>query len=94
MYNKLFFFISLLKIWIEWLIICWHFLVRTLSLSPTNGRKSWWQALGKCISESKCVLKELYSDCFDSGADEYDKLNFSMKLRLLNFLCDEALGTE
>ncbi|KAE8022112.1 hypothetical protein FH972_007943 [Carpinus fangiana] len=64
-----------------------------LSSSPTNGRNSWWPALGKCISESQCVLKELHLDCFDRGADEYDNLDFSMKLRILNFLCDEALGT-
>ncbi|XP_041003585.1 uncharacterized protein LOC121249017 [Juglans microcarpa x Juglans regia] len=83
-----------------------HFQIQLLSLiqkdagkesvspSPTNGRKSWWQALGNCISESQCASKELRSDCFDRGVDEYDKLDFSMKLKILNFICDEALGTE
>ncbi|KAK4602191.1 hypothetical protein RGQ29_011297 [Quercus rubra] len=61
--------------------------------SPMNGRESWWQALGKFISESPSVLNELLSDSFNGGVDEYDKLDFSMKLRILNFLCDEALGT-
>ncbi|KAF5479874.1 hypothetical protein F2P56_000659 [Juglans regia] len=68
--------------------------LRSVSPSPTNGRKSWWQALGNCISESQCASKELRSDCFDRGVDEYDKLDFSMKLKILNFICDEALGTE
>ncbi|XP_075633014.1 uncharacterized protein LOC142605499 isoform X1 [Castanea sativa] len=61
--------------------------------SPMNGRESWCQALGKIISESPSVLNELLSDSFNGGVDEYDKLDFSMKLRILNFLCDEALGT-
>lgn len=78
----------------QWIIICPHFLFRSVSPSPTNGRKSWWQALGNCISESQCASKELRSDCFDRGVDEYDKLDFSMKLKILNFICDEALGTE
>nr|POE46004.1 isoform 4 of cell division cycle-associated 7-like protein [Quercus suber] len=61
--------------------------------SPMNGRESWCQALGKFISESPSVLNELLSDSFNGGVDEYDKLDFSMKLRILNFLCDKALGT-
>ena len=69
------------------------FLLRPLLSSPTNGRESWCQALGKFISESPSVLNELLSDSFNGGVDEYDKLDFSMKLRILNFLCDEALGT-
>ncbi|XP_052174898.1 uncharacterized protein LOC127789880 isoform X2 [Diospyros lotus] len=37
--------------------------------------------------------KELSSDCSNFATDEYGDLSPSMKLRLLNFLCDEALGT-
>ncbi|XP_057973454.1 uncharacterized protein LOC131160792 isoform X2 [Malania oleifera] len=63
------------------------------SLSLANGKNYWLQALGKCVSESQCALKELPLDCFDRGTNGYDKLDFSRKLKLLNFLCDETLGT-
>ncbi|XP_042519407.1 uncharacterized protein LOC122093188 [Macadamia integrifolia] len=62
-------------------------------LSKTSSRDSWLKALGKCISESHFVLKDLPVDCFDRGGDSYDKLDSSQKLRVLNFLCDETLGT-
>ena len=48
----------------------------------------------KYISESECVPKELSSNALGGDVDEYDVLDFSKKLRLLNFLCDEALCTE
>ncbi|XP_031255873.1 uncharacterized protein LOC116113852 isoform X2 [Pistacia vera] len=51
------------------------------------------KALRKCVSESKCVLNDIPSDCFGDGDDGYDKLDNLKKLKLLNFLCDEALGT-
>ncbi|XP_057951740.1 uncharacterized protein LOC131146279 isoform X2 [Malania oleifera] len=63
------------------------------SCSHTIDGNSWLEALRKCISESKYPLEELQLDCFDVSDDGYDKLNLSTKLRILNFLCDEALGT-
>ncbi|XP_019080822.1 uncharacterized protein LOC100265236 isoform X2 [Vitis vinifera] len=63
-------------------------------LTSTKGNNSWLKALGKCISTSPCALKELPLDCFESGSDGYDTLDFSKRLRLLNFLCDESLCTE
>ncbi|KAF8407850.1 hypothetical protein HHK36_006987 [Tetracentron sinense] len=63
------------------------------SLSRTSSGNSWLQALGKCISNFPCALKEVPSDCFDRHGDGYDKLDCSKKLRLLNCLCDETLGT-
>ncbi|KAK1325219.1 hypothetical protein QJS10_CPA01g01564 [Acorus calamus] len=33
-------------------------------------------------------------DFLEGGAAGYDKLDSSMKLRILNFLCDETLGTQ
>ncbi|XP_031255872.1 uncharacterized protein LOC116113852 isoform X1 [Pistacia vera] len=63
------------------------------SLSSTSRKNSWLQALRKCVSESKCVLNDIPSDCFGDGDDGYDKLDNLKKLKLLNFLCDEALGT-
>ncbi|KAH9675834.1 DDT domain-containing protein [Citrus sinensis] len=62
-------------------------------LSSTSGKNSWLQALSKCVSNSKCPLNDIPSNCFDCGGDGYHQLNGSKKLKLLNFLCDEALGT-
>ncbi|KAL5739416.1 hypothetical protein ACOSQ2_028596 [Xanthoceras sorbifolium] len=61
-------------------------------LSSTSGKNCWLQALWKCVSESKCPLNDIPSHCFDSG-DGYDMLDCTRKLKLLNFLCDEALST-
>ncbi|XP_024037214.1 uncharacterized protein LOC18039540 isoform X3 [Citrus clementina] len=62
-------------------------------LSSTSGKHSWLQALSKCVSNSKCPLNDIPSNCFDCGGDGYHQLDGSKKLKLLNFLCDEALGT-
>ncbi|KAK4834628.1 hypothetical protein QYF36_025888 [Acer negundo] len=62
------------------------------SLSSASGTNSWLRDLEKCVSESKCPLNDIPLDC--SGVDGYDMLDFSKKLKLLNFLCDEALSTK
>lgn len=49
--------------------------------------------LKQCIEESECTLRELPLDFLDSGLSGYDSLELSDKLKLLNFLCDEVLGT-
>ncbi|GLT34021.1 hypothetical protein SLA2020_085670 [Shorea laevis] len=59
----------------------------------TGGKDSWFQALGQCVSESQCSLEEFPSNIFDKGVDAYNMLDSSKKLKLLNFLCDEALST-
>ncbi|KAB2073402.1 hypothetical protein ES319_A07G079300v1 [Gossypium barbadense] len=56
-----------------------------------NG--SWFRALGQCVSESQCALREVSSDLYDGGVDAYNVLDSSIKLKLLNILCDEALCT-
>ncbi|KAF5181603.1 Cell division cycle-associated 7-like protein [Thalictrum thalictroides] len=68
---------------------------------PSSKESSWLQALGKCISESQCEFKELPSEFFDRCGDEYknlddeyENLDSSKRLRLLNFICDEALCTK
>ncbi|XVF71665.1 hypothetical protein PTKIN_Ptkin12aG0057900 [Pterospermum kingtungense] len=53
---------------------------------------SWFQALGQCVSESQCAL-EIPCDFSGKGVDVYNTLDSSLKLKLLNFLCDEALCT-
>lgn len=57
-----------------------------------GAKDSWLKALGECLSESQCASDELLSD-INKGVDGYNMLNTSKKLKLLNFLCDEALST-
>ncbi|KAK6128530.1 hypothetical protein DH2020_037739 [Rehmannia glutinosa] len=59
------------------------------TLSPS----SWFHALKECLSESQNVLKAQGLESLDKAAD-YETLEASEKLRLLNLLCDEVLGTE
>ncbi|KAJ4972521.1 hypothetical protein NE237_005695 [Protea cynaroides] len=61
--------------------------------TTSSGKDSWLKALGKCISESHYALRDLPTGCFDRVGDSYDRLESSQKLRVLNFLCDETLGT-
>ncbi|KAH7858188.1 hypothetical protein Vadar_021056 [Vaccinium darrowii] len=63
------------------------------SFFRTETRKSWLQALYKCISKSPCRSRELLLDCLNLAAEGYGELSSSKKLRLLSFLCDEALST-
>jgi len=69
------------------------FRFRSLSLSLDCDKDSWIHSLKKCISESDCVLEDIPKDCFDQGYDGYEMLEPSQKLKLLTFLCDEALCT-
>lgn len=80
----------------EPLIVQFH--IRLLSLlEEDSGKKysgkSWVEDFKECISESQYLPKESLLECFNLQPNGYDELNFSKKLRLLNFLCDEALGT-
>ncbi|KAJ0989202.1 hypothetical protein J5N97_007558 [Dioscorea zingiberensis] len=66
---------------------------RSPSYSPDNAR-SWLQDLGKCITQSHCTARVLHLDCHDWDSIDYDNLESSEKLKILNFLCDETLGTD
>ncbi|KAL2247037.1 UNVERIFIED_CONTAM: hypothetical protein Sindi_2556000 [Sesamum indicum] len=63
------------------------------TLSPSNGKNSWFHTLKKCLTESRSALKAQGLDSLEKAAD-YETLEASEKLRLLNLLCDEVLGTE
>ncbi|KAM0944368.1 putative transcription factor C2H2 family [Dioscorea sansibarensis] len=63
------------------------------SYSPDNAC-SWLQDLGNVITESPCIAKELQLGFYDWVSIDYDDLEPSEKLKILNFLCDETLGTE
>ncbi|XP_048433619.1 uncharacterized protein LOC103947815 [Pyrus x bretschneideri] len=69
------------------------------SLEQASNNWSWFQDLAKLVSASGVskvdpVMKELPAECFIGSREGYNALNFSQKLRLLNFICDEALNTK
>ncbi|KAL3640445.1 hypothetical protein CASFOL_015413 [Castilleja foliolosa] len=63
------------------------------NLSPAQGKDSWFRVLKEFLSESQNVLKAQGLDSLDKATD-YETLEASQKLRLLNILCDEVLETE
>lgn len=74
-----------------------EFNIKLLSLIEKHVKKdgdAWLQTLKRCIEESECILEELPLDFLDMGSLGYDSLEPSEKLKILNFLCDEVLGTE
>ncbi|KAG7543804.1 Zinc-finger domain of monoamine-oxidase A repressor R1 [Arabidopsis thaliana x Arabidopsis arenosa] len=60
-------------------------------LSATDA--SWFTTIGECLSESEVKLDDFPPEMFEKGLSQYEKLNSSKRLKLLNFLCDETLGT-
>ncbi|XWS37674.1 hypothetical protein CRYUN_Cryun19dG0065400 [Craigia yunnanensis] len=62
-------------------------------LNQNLSENSWLLVLREYICDSQYPLKQPLLDCLDVGDDGYEQLDSSKKLRLLNFLCDEALGT-
>jgi len=62
-------------------------------LTAGNGKNSWLKVLEDLITESDAVLKEFPADWLNKGISGYNDLDLSKKLILLNFICDEALGT-
>ncbi|KAF7136095.1 hypothetical protein RHSIM_Rhsim08G0079400 [Rhododendron simsii] len=53
------------------------------AITQKNGKNSWLHALQKCASRSQSVLKKLKLDLFGQEADDYDILDSSQRLRLL-----------
>jgi hypothetical protein len=51
------------------------------------------KVLEDLITESDLGLKEFPLDWLKKGISGYNDLDISKKLILLNFICDEALGT-
>ncbi|PIN02470.1 hypothetical protein CDL12_25016 [Handroanthus impetiginosus] len=68
------------------LTVHFHIQLMTLLKCPSDGENSWFQML-------KGLLKASREDSLSMAAD-YDNLSASEKLRVLNLLCDEVLGTE
>ncbi|ESW23630.1 hypothetical protein PHAVU_004G063500 [Phaseolus vulgaris] len=63
------------------------------SLTIGKGSNSWLKALKDLLAESDHILKDFPLDWLEEGTNGYYNLDLSLKLTLLKFLCDEALGT-
>ncbi|KAK6913488.1 Zinc-finger domain of monoamine-oxidase A repressor R1 [Dillenia turbinata] len=67
-----------------------------LSLPPN----AWLDAVRECVLESQYIWKDLPIDSLEridgylGRINEYDELDSSEKIRVLTFLCDEALGSQ
>lgn len=66
---------------------------RRAELSAKREKSSWFRTLKKCLSKSKSILQAKVLDSLESEID-YENLCASEKLRILNILCDEIVGTE
>ncbi|CAJ2665977.1 unnamed protein product [Trifolium pratense] len=64
------------------------------SITASNGKSSWLNVIKNIIAESDCALKDFPLDWLNRGISGYYDLDLSQKLVLLNFICDEALGTK
>ncbi|CAN6868937.1 unnamed protein product [Brassica oleracea] len=62
----------------------------SVGISATDGR--WFTILGECLAESEVKLDDFPPEMFQKGIFEYAEMDSSQKLKLLNYLCDEALG--
>ncbi|WVZ76196.1 hypothetical protein U9M48_024186 [Paspalum notatum var. saurae] len=63
-------------------------------LAYTRDGDAWVIDVGKYMSESAYISKELPLNYLYQGISGYKILNPSCKLRVLNFLCDETLSTD
>ncbi|XP_031109221.1 uncharacterized protein LOC116013543 isoform X2 [Ipomoea triloba] len=63
------------------------------TLNCTDGTDAWFKYLKELVSESLTVAKNMGLDSLNDAADGFDSLSPSIKLKLLNFVCDEVLLT-
>ncbi|KAM0924150.1 hypothetical protein ACQ4PT_005124 [Festuca glaucescens] len=59
----------------------------------SSDRDAWMDEIGNYISESTLISKEFPLGSLDQGELEYKSLSPSLKLHVLNLLCDETLST-
>ncbi|KAG7650914.1 putative transcription factor C2H2 family [Arabidopsis thaliana] len=62
----------------------------SLSLSVSDN---WFTALGEILLQSEVLSDEFPPETFETGVAEYEKMDASRRLKLLNFVCDESLST-
>ncbi|KAJ0267265.1 WHIM1 domain-containing protein [Hirschfeldia incana] len=63
----------------------------SVGIGATDGR--WFTILGECLAESEVKLDDFPLEMFQKGISEYAEMDSLQKLKLLNFVCDEVLGT-
>ncbi|KAJ4875774.1 Zinc-finger domain of monoamine-oxidase A repressor R1 protein [Raphanus sativus] len=63
----------------------------SVGIGATDDR--WFTILGECLAESEVKLDDFPPQMFQKGISEYAEMDSFQKLKLLNFVCDEALGT-
>ncbi|CAH2046564.1 unnamed protein product [Thlaspi arvense] len=68
-------------------------IVKDTGNKSMNLREFWINAIGDCLAKSVVKLDGLTPEMFKDSIHPYEELNTSQRLKLLNFLCDEALGT-
>lgn len=54
---------------------------------------NWFTALGEILLQSEVLSDEFPPETFETGVAEYEKMDASRRLKLLNFVCDESLST-
>ncbi|KAK7364822.1 hypothetical protein VNO80_13565 [Phaseolus coccineus] len=64
------------------------------SLPTRDESNSWLKYLEDLIIKSYHILNDFPLDWFQEGISGYHNLDLSKKLKLMTFLCDEALNTE
>ncbi|KQJ94473.1 hypothetical protein BRADI_3g10737v3 [Brachypodium distachyon] len=62
-------------------------------LDYSRDKDTWINDIGKYISELTLLSKELPAGCLNQGVLGYKGLSPSLKLHVLNLLCDETLST-
>ncbi|KAL0734444.1 hypothetical protein Bca4012_010654 [Brassica carinata] len=63
----------------------------SVGIGATDDR--WFTILGECLAESEVKLDDFPPEMFQKGISEYAEMDSLQKLKLLNFVCDEALST-
>ncbi|OIT21514.1 PREDICTED: uncharacterized protein LOC109218827 [Nicotiana attenuata] len=66
---------------------------RFSAVTSTEGKNTWYADIKMCISESPSVSRTMGLDSLSDGADQFENLSPSEKLKILNFICDEVLET-
>ncbi|XP_055806296.1 uncharacterized protein LOC129874929 isoform X2 [Solanum dulcamara] len=59
----------------------------------TEGKNSWHADVKMLILKSPSVSRTTGLDSLGNDAEEFENLNPSEKIKILNFVCDELLGT-
>ncbi|EOA34874.1 hypothetical protein CARUB_v10022456mg [Capsella rubella] len=67
---------------------------REMSLSLSATDSSWFTAIGEILLQSEVSYDEFPPETFEVGLAEYEKMDASRRLKLLNILCDESLSTQ